>query len=215
MTTCPASQNTFADPLTNLCVRICPVDYYVDTNTRYCVHGIDCSNNTYGDPVTQFCVEAKLCSLALFVDANLGLCVLRCSTWGNPETGFCEADCPIEYFKDPSTNLCVETCPINPSTFADPLSRTCLGLCPVGYLADPSTLLCVETCPENFFANDAVRQCVANCTQNSTSILFFHTPTLSCVSGCPLGYFADNATLACTTTCSGDTFGFPLARVCL
>lgn len=60
-----------------------------------------------------------------------------------------------------------------------------------------------------------MRQCVANCTQNSTSILYFYNPSLSCIPQCPLGYFADNVTLACTTVCSGDTFGYTPTNVCL
>lgn len=59
MARCPFNQSTFADPLTNLCVPICPANSYADNFTRSCVAAIDCSNQTLGDPVTQKCVPAK------------------------------------------------------------------------------------------------------------------------------------------------------------
>jgi len=56
---CPASENTFADPLSSLCIPICQANYYADNSTRKCVLANNCGDNTYGDPVTQKCVKAK------------------------------------------------------------------------------------------------------------------------------------------------------------
>jgi hypothetical protein len=56
---------------------------------------------------------------------------------------------------------------------------------------------------------------VANCTQNSTSILYFYKLTLSCLPNCPDHYFADNSSLACVTLCANNTFGYSPTRQCL
>ncbi len=113
---CPIGRGTFADRLTNLCVSYCPQNYYADNNTRSCVRSIDCSNSTFGDPVTQRCVVAKNCSYGFFADVGQGLCVVRCSSWGNPLNRFCEDVCPWNppvywYYRDSSTHKCVKRCP--------------------------------------------------------------------------------------------------------
>ena len=89
MAICPILYSTFADSNTNLCIPICPAHHYADNYTRSCVSAIDCSNSTFGDPVTQKCVAAVDCSYGFFVDVSQGLCVVRCSTWGNPINRFC------------------------------------------------------------------------------------------------------------------------------
>lgn len=190
VTICPISMATFADNLTNLCVEYCPQGYYADNFTRSCVASINCSQATFGDPISQACVTAKNCPFGFFVDVSQGLCVVRCTNWGNPINRFCEDVCPwnpnvFRYYKDPSTHICVLKCPDNPRTYGDNDTRSCVSQCPVGTVGNPIDNRCWLTCPPSFFADTILRICVATCTQNTSTILYFFTPNQTCILSCP------------------------------
>jgi hypothetical protein len=53
--TCPVGEQTFADPTTNRCVRVCPVGYWADNGTQECVN--HCPTGWWEDNVTKYCVS--------------------------------------------------------------------------------------------------------------------------------------------------------------
>ncbi len=103
-------------------------------------------NNSFGNPITQECVNYQ-------VDGKSG--------------------CPITYFAENYTRLCVTTCPfkINDTridTYGDNLTWKCVEICPAGLentFADNSTMRCVKTCPAypEYYADESTRRCVSLC----------------------------------------------------
>lgn len=127
--TCPDEPPQFGDVLDGyrLCVEVCQMGTYgdqTDGSVRWCV--AHCPNHTFAQNDT------------------LRRCVTRCSdgTYGREADWACVAatDCPENYTGDPTTNMCVQVCPISAGTFADNISKLCISRCPVAgsviYYAD-------------------------------------------------------------------------------
>ena len=96
--------------------------------------------------------------------------------------------CPIGYFADNSTRMCVTDCPSDPNYFADWFSRTCVALCPetdtTKYYGDIVTRSCVEDCPtvtNNTYRDSILRICMPVCSDKQYS----DNSTGNCVEVCP------------------------------
>lgn len=73
--------------------------------------------------------------------------------------------CPEGYFGQNSTAICTQKC--DPGTYADPTTRMCVHTCPIEhdlYKYDVDSI-CVSQCPKTFFADDTTRKCMKQCLQ--------------------------------------------------
>jgi len=141
--------------------------------------------------------------------------VLNCSA--NNKYGYngvCYDRCPNNLNADPTTFLCVETCPFelfaenqtcvaycNTSSsvlFADPFLKECVPICSPDYYTYLPTNRCVQDCQPQykFFGNNT---CLLSCpvTANLSTNLYMDTTTYSCINKCLPGWYADNATGYC------------------
>lgn len=85
-------------------------------------------------------------------------------SFGNPLTQECvdyqangTSGCPVAYFADNSSRLCVQVCPMAMDTYGDNSTWKCVVQCPGGSIntfSDNSTMRCVRVCPSypDFYA---------------------------------------------------------------
>jgi len=73
--------------------------------------------------------------------------------------------CPVGFFSDINTLMCVTTCSLSPYYFQYDNNNTCLSVCPNGFFGDNSTQKCVEYCPTTTqtYADSSVNLCVRRC----------------------------------------------------
>lgn len=85
----------------------CSVDpiYYGNPDNLKCVPECPEVNNSYGNPLSQECVNYQ----------------------SNGTSG-----CPIAYFSDNTTRLCVQVCPMSNDTYGDNSTWKCVAVCPAG-----------------------------------------------------------------------------------
>lgn len=148
-TTC--ANGRYRDPTTSFCVSQCPPGYFGDKTTTYTCRLVCSTATEYGEPISRLCLTKANCAAPyIYADDYSRQCVTQCpqsqNTFGVNSTNFCDAACPwgptLYHFRDPSTQTCVQKCPINPSLYAD-----------------NTTFTCVQTCPPNYYAVDATRTC--------------------------------------------------------
>lgn len=209
---------TFRDDTSNFCVSKCPAGYFGDitgngstiNNTYMCVK--TCSNTSeYGDPVIQLCVVKTSCSSPyIYADDYSRHCVTLCpisrNTFGDQSNYSCLLNCTwgptIFLYRDPSTQTCVATCPLNPSLYADITTQNCVPSCPVNYFAVDSNRTCQTSCPNNFYMNNVTQRCVSTCSIDPILTYYYAVNTTSsqCLQYCPGSTLADPTTMSCITT---------------
>jgi hypothetical protein len=192
LSVCPKISTTtfYGDTSTGypICVVICPtvpVLFGLNT-TQICIS--KCPYGTYGDQtgnrtcIDQCPVISGNPDILWYGQIGIQLCVTLCATgtYGNNITRVCGAptDCPLNTYADPSTNMCINTCPlIGWNYFGDPSTQTCVPICPnitkaVGSItvgisySDYTTRTCVRSCP-NTFGDNSTNNCVSKCPANT------------------------------------------------
>lgn len=113
---CPASEGTFSDFNSKLCVKKCPIigttKYFADPTKRWCVTTCNASHNLFGNNNTLECV-LKCVDIDSYADAQHPnrFCIKMCTDVGlvqyyrNNFTKTCvvSTGCPANYFADNNT----------------------------------------------------------------------------------------------------------------
>ena len=136
-------RGVFADTATQICVEICPDDFWGDPHTHMCAE--TCSDNLHRNNETRTCVSG--CDEYMFLD-----------TVNNT----CEPACQEGFYADRSTQVCVETCPSVPPLFGDNDTNSCVEHCDndtLEYKWEPERV-CVAVCPANWYRDNLTRFCV-------------------------------------------------------
>ena len=102
-----------------ICVSTCSINpiYYGDTVSWTCLP--QCPSGSFGNPLNQQCVY----------------------NFGSIST------CPVNYFADSTSGLCVKNCPMKYDLYADSYYKKCMPSCYGGLFTDNSTMKCVTRCP--------------------------------------------------------------------
>lgn len=193
---------------------------------RVCVEV--CQANSFGDQTAgsfRWCVPT--CPANTFAqDDSLRRCVTRCNstTYGRTVGWVCvnEKDCPVNYTGDPTTNLCVNWCPVEAGTFADNISKLCVEKCPIAtngtyFYADVHIRWCIPNCINynstfNEFGNNSTQTCETECLDRN-AFADAQTPRRFCIDVCTwvgsVKYYRNNQTGICvvSTSCTG-TFNY-------
>ncbi len=217
------------------CVPICtstPTATFGENSSSLCVE--KCNNpNEYGDPYhpKRYCVSICTSSIQRFSYSVTKLCVATCpdtfygDNYTTTSVGICANGCPLGYYGDPTTHLCVLKCPFGyygsslpgrlcvlkcPNSPIDyfgmngTTNRVCVSACDTGFWGDKSTRLCYNvktSCTNNTYADSLKKLCVAaaDCTVGT----YADPLTKGCSSSCSSSlYFGDSYTSMCTTLCS-------------
>ena len=157
------------------------------------------------------------------------ICVPSCSA--NSKYGYagkCYSVCPAPLNADPTTSLCLQTCPFG--LYAQ--NGVCVSNCTTGF-ADPFLKACVPACSPDYFAYLPTKQCRQNCqpqfkyfpdqtcvpscpiSGNLSTNLYMDLASYSCVNVCLPGWFADNISHTCTQTCSSVLFADSSTGLCV
>lgn len=143
----------------------------------------NCTNNCgtlYQNPVTYSCVTT--CSWPNAFGYN------------NASKLQCLVNCPSNYYKNYSTNLCINQCfissitnPANNYYMYGGADRFCNRTCPNGTNGDPKSGSCVNTCPAyNSSTNDGFFSSGGYCYEVCPlATLFAYVPSRSCLTTCP------------------------------
>lgn len=126
------------------------------------------------------------------------ICVAHCgnhSKYGFE--GVCHITCPNNTKADPTTSLCVDTCPHG--YFAE--EGVCVTNCQNGY-ADPFLKECVAVCTADYYSFDTGRLCRQNCFPQ-----YKYFENQSCIDVCPTtsnlstNLYMDDTTYSCLSEC--------------
>ena len=199
--------------------------------TRLCVSV--CQTGKYGDQIPLGDRNCKTpCPDGWFAQNDaLRRCVTRCNstTYGYLKVCLAPASCTGYMVGDPSTNLCVDTCPVTQGTYADlTVTKTCVSVCPIVgdviYFADPTLRWCVAKCNEShlLFGNNKTQTCVTKCIDPDSYADFIH-PNRFCNIRCTddlindILYYRNNYTKTCVISknCPTNYFGDNSTDMCV
>ena len=92
-------------------MSICPASYFADSATHECA--LDCTNNA---------------SISLHKNLDNQTCVSECAEnlFLNTENNNCESFCNDGFYEDPTTQICVVSCPSSPPLYGQNDTNQCV-----------------------------------------------------------------------------------------
>ena len=210
---------------TTICLKTCPVGYFVSSDGTQC---LACTSPCVGcsGTATNCTLCGTISNVKYFLnDTNLadvatgGVCVTDCTgAFYEGQNTFtclpCQAGCATCEVTATNCTACINT---NASTyfFLQPTSNTCSTSCPARYFKNTS-FKC-ETCPSTKFgdwdpvANPAVSPCTSNCNTkcgtcfgsldtectSCTGSNYLQPSSTTCAAICPTGYDGNTTTKIC------------------
>ena len=186
--------------------------YNLFLQTNKCL--MNCLNGYWGNPSTNNC------------DACAVGCA-TCSAAGTSACTVCNTDTSTStmYYKWIGSTVCATTCPngqfisASISYLCQPCSSICVTCSVTAENCTASTCAanyfylnnnCLGACPNHYYADSALRQCLACATGCSTC---FAAGTSSCTV-CSTSYYLQTGQTSCAATCASGEFANAVGNVC-
>lgn len=225
------------NPNVNLCVYVCPPNYYKQNSTGNNTCVSSCLTNSFIDFVNGICVGT--CPKGSYSNLN-GTCLPTCTSgyYANPFTNRCATSCTNQTFTDPTSNfcvfrcapgyfgdvtggyVCVKTCSVS-TEYGDPVQQLCVNQsnCSSPYVyADDYSRKCVTLCPQsqNTYGDISQSYCTLSCPWVAGNYTFKDNSTQTCVNRCPTNpsSYADNTTKSCVRSCPPNYYAVDATRTC-
>ena len=217
-------------PATTTCINSCPPGYGGDSTTRTCVQ---C--HTYCSICTgSLSTQCSACKPGYFLQPAPAVttCSSTCPAryWGNTVTRTCMAcndacavcldetnsqctACNSGYFLQPSSTICLNSCPTT-GYWQDTTNHRCAtchiycaicsgagnaqcSACNSGYFKHPSANMCSNSCPTGYW-KDTTNHICAPC---DTSCMVCLDGTNTQCTTCKTGYFKQPSSIICLNSC--------------